>query len=62
MGPAPDQEVRQSMEKYIQWRQSQKLYELPGVSAPAASVDELRMANPFIKEKVRKADGNPFEM
>jgi len=62
MGPAPDQEVRQLMENYVQWRQSQKLYELPGVNAPAMSIDELRMTNPFIKEKNGTAESNPFEI
>jgi anti-sigma factor RsiW len=61
-GPAPDQEVRQLMEKYVQWRQSQKLNELPGVNSPATSIDELRMANPFLKEKTDKAESNPFEI
>jgi len=61
-GPAPDQEVRQLMENYVQWRQHQKLYELPGVNAPATSIDELRMANPFLKEKTGKAESNPFEI
>jgi hypothetical protein len=60
--PALDQEVRQSMESYVQWRQYQMLYELPGVNVHTASIDELRMTNPFIEEKNGKADSNPFEM
>lgn len=57
-----DREVRQMMENYVQWREVQKPFEIPGVNLPVTSIEELRLANPFLDENNGTADRNPFEI
>jgi hypothetical protein len=55
-----DQYVRQSMEQYIQWRESQQPLWDPYLATPISSIHELRSMNPFLENQSPAEKQNPF--